>query len=129
MPGNKELRGEHIVVEKSPSHGCAILRYHADEAVFRTDVGIWFQEGDLDLRSASQNTHITKVWAQARAIASNAVAVEAPTFTFKNGSAAVRIAAGRASLVRTALEFAYRSSVYNDVMERLKIVEKQAPEK
>ena len=36
---------------------------------------------------------------------------------------------GRASLVRTALEFAYRSSVYNDVMERLKIVEKQAPEK
>ena len=36
---------------------------------------------------------------------------------------------GRASLVRTALEFAYRSSVYNDVMERLKIVEKQAAEK
>ena len=35
---------------------------------------------------------------------------------------------GRASLVRTALEFAYRSSVYNDVMERLKIVEKQASE-
>ncbi len=36
---------------------------------------------------------------------------------------------GRASLVRTALEFAYRSSVYNDVMERLKIVEKQAAKK
>ena len=36
---------------------------------------------------------------------------------------------GRASLVRTALEFAYRSSVYNDVMERLKILEKQAAEK
>ena len=36
---------------------------------------------------------------------------------------------GRASLVRTALEFAYRSSVYNDVTERLKIVEKQAAEK
>ena len=36
---------------------------------------------------------------------------------------------GRASLVRTALEFAYRSSVYNDVIERLKIVEKKAAEK
>ena len=30
---------------------------------------------------------------------------------------------GRASLVRTALEYAYGASVYSDVIERLKIVE------
>ena len=35
-----------------------------------------------------------------------------------------RIEPGRASLIRTALDFGFRSSVYDDVIERLKTVEK-----
>ena len=35
-----------------------------------------------------------------------------------------RIEAGRSSLIRTALEFGFRSSVYSDVIERMKTLEK-----
>ena len=35
-----------------------------------------------------------------------------------------RVEPGRASLIRTALDFGFRSSVYNDVIERMKTLEK-----
>ncbi len=35
-----------------------------------------------------------------------------------------RIEPGRSSLIRTALDFGFRSSVYNDVIERMKTLEK-----
>ena len=35
-----------------------------------------------------------------------------------------RIEPGRASLIRTAVDFGFRSSVYNDVIERMKTLEK-----
>ena len=35
-----------------------------------------------------------------------------------------RIEPGRASLIRTAVDFGFRSSVYSDVIERMKTLEK-----